>query len=144
MQIFARMPSGNIIRLRVQPTDAIVSVKKQIEDETGIDASSMWLIHPFEDLEDGETLSQWSIENEATLERNVWFQICVHTLSGNAITLGVAASDTIERVKRRLCSAVGIPLQHPRLVRGTQELEDHCTLGELNLMRASSLQLVVR
>uniref|UniRef100_A0A2R8ZV56 Ubiquitin-like domain-containing protein n=1 Tax=Pan paniscus TaxID=9597 RepID=A0A2R8ZV56_PANPA len=55
MQIFVKTLTGKTITLEVEPSDTIENVKAKIQDEEG------------KKLEDGRTLSDYSIQKESTL-----------------------------------------------------------------------------
>lgn len=71
-------------------------------------------------------------------------KIFVKTVKGTLITLKVAPSDTIEKVKQIIQHKEGIPSQQQRLFFAGKELQDGHTLSEYKVQRNSSLLLVPR
>ncbi len=55
------------LQLHVEPDDTIEYVKTLIADETGISPDAQRLIYKGKQLEDGRTLSDYDIQNNATL-----------------------------------------------------------------------------
>lgn len=67
MQIFVKTLSGKHITLEVEPTDKIEDVREQIEDKEGVATYLQRLIFAGKELDDGNTLQDYSIQKDSTI-----------------------------------------------------------------------------
>ena len=71
MQIFVKAPGGKLITLDVESTDRIEDVKEKISDKEGIDVKQICLSFAGEELEDGNTLQDYSIQKDTTIHMTI-------------------------------------------------------------------------
>jgi ubiquitin len=67
MQIFVKTLAGRQITLDVDPTDRIADVKDKIYDKEGIPSEQQRLIFAKKQLENDNTLQDYSVQNNSVL-----------------------------------------------------------------------------
>jgi ubiquitin-large subunit ribosomal protein L40e len=68
MKIFVKLLTGKTIRLRVESSDTIVSVKEKILDREGIPVHTQHMIFACKRLDDSQTLADNRILENSTIE----------------------------------------------------------------------------
>ena len=71
-------------------------------------------------------------------------QIFVKTLTNKSITVDVEPHTTVRQLKEEVFRKEGIPVEHQRLVFAVKQLEDERTLADYNIIRDSTVHLVLR
>ena len=141
------------ILLVVNLKDTVENVKGKIQDQEGIPPPNQQLfLYNASHLENGKTLSDYSIENESTLclstprliPRASPVPLYVKTLTGKTTKLEVELTDVIDDVKYMIFDKEGfLPVQQ-RLIYAGKQLEDSTTLSDYGVQPGGTLHLVLR
>jgi ubiquitin C len=143
MQVFVRTLTGKHIVLRVRPTDRIDDIKMSLAAREGIPAGHQWLLSAGRQLEDGNTLADYSIGNNATLQLNVRVgnslpQIAVKTEGNQTLSFLLQQTDRISDLKAAIYKCYGILPDRQQISSSRRPLNDDDSLHD-----CSSVRLVV-
>ena len=138
--------SGRALRLKVESTTTVESVKTTIEAEEGTPRHLQQLSTPSGmSLQDSRTLGYYNalISNRCTLVLHTFLrlQVFVSTLTGKTITLQVRGDDTVEHVKSLICEKEGIPADQQRILFVGKPLRDGMRLRDYSVQNESTLNL---
>lgn len=145
MQIYVNSMSGKRISIAVAPSDCIKTVKTIIQGITGDQADEQSLIFADTCLEDSRSLSDYKINNEATLQLVVPSGrglIFIKNHTGKTITLDFEPYETIKNFKNRILDMVGVPLKQQRLFCDQKLLKDEENFNYYNIRKESYIYLV--
>jgi ubiquitin C len=139
-------PEGRRITLDVEPTNRIEDVKMKIQEKQGTPPDAQRLILAGQQLEDGNTLEDYSIQSDSILHLVLrppsdTIQIFVKLLNGKRIPLDVEPTDRIEDVKAMIQYKEGIPPARQFLICAGRQLEDGRTLQDYAIRKHSMLHM---
>ncbi|KAM3207475.1 hypothetical protein ACQJBY_062617 [Aegilops geniculata] len=157
VQISVMTAAGKVLALDVRTTDTVGHVKKNIHRELGVSPARQRLVLDGKVLQDGRTLASYGVgaagkagSSSCRLHLAVrrwgpgWMEIFVQVPSGRTLSVMVERSDTVGSVMEKVREKEGVPLDRHRVVYAGKQLEDGRTLAEYNVMKESTLCVILR
>ena len=143
MQIFVKTLTGKTITLEVSPRDSIEKVKCRIQDREGISPEEQCLVFSGRTLEDGHTLSEYSIQKTNTLQLVQVGCVLVNDQKGKTVTtVTIHPMATVRSVKTQIQDKTGIPLHLQYLeFAGNQLEDDNAALAHFGITAGCTLHL---
>lgn len=145
IKINIKPPAKKAFTLDVKPTDSIEFVKSKIKEIEGVPPSQQILKYDGQILKDGNTLKDYKIQNDATIDlRNsltIGMPIFIKHTNGKTFILNVDPEDTISIVKSKIHEKEGILPEQQELKYAEEILEDYISLEGYEIQREATIDL---
>eukprot|EP00529_Nitzschia_sp_RCC80_P026285 CAMPEP_0113461430 /NCGR_PEP_ID=MMETSP0014_2-20120614/11539_1 /TAXON_ID=2857 /ORGANISM="Nitzschia sp." /LENGTH=350 /DNA_ID=CAMNT_0000353195 /DNA_START=14 /DNA_END=1067 /DNA_ORIENTATION=- /assembly_acc=CAM_ASM_000159 len=148
MQLFVKTLTGKTVSIEVEEGESIEDVKAKISEKEGIPAEQQRLIFGGQQLQEGKSLEDYDVGDDATLHLVLrlrgGMQLFVKTLTGKTVSIEVEEGESIEDVKAKISEKEGIPAEQQRLIFGGQQLQEGKSLEDYDVGDDATLHLVLR
>jgi len=148
MSLFVKTLTGKTVSIEVEEGESIEDVKAKISEKEGIPPEQQRLIFGGQQLQDGKTIDDYNVGDDATLHLVLRLRggmsLFVKTLTGKTVSIEVEEGESIEDVKAKISEKEGIPPEQQRLIFGGQQLQDGKTIDDYNVGDDATLHLVLR
>ena len=130
-----------LITIHVKPDELIDVVKQTIERCGGIPSDQQRLFFIDQELEEGRSLSDYSIHQGCLLMLEKHFKIYVEVRDGKSINFNVEQGEMIRNIMAKIRKNGSIPLEHYRLMFNGDHMQNECTLSDYNIRNVVKLYL---
>ncbi|CAF3679616.1 unnamed protein product [Rotaria socialis] len=140
------------ISINIGTANTIRHVKEKILHSMGIPLHQQLLVFAGVELEDGQTLSHYDINNTSTVHlirmyfglnnTNDISEATVNIEDGGTIKLQIEPFNTIREIKEKIQDHEGIPVEQQFLAIGGVEVDDDQTISYYNVGNDSSIHLI--
>ncbi|KAA6401791.1 MAG: putative Polyubiquitin [Streblomastix strix] len=148
IHIFVKILDGQTISLEIGKEFTISSVKNKIQDITQIPLKQQKLIFYGSELEDDQTLKDFDIQNEDTLQLSLDYSenipIRVRISKTEIITVQMKLQETIKHMKQKIFEQQRIPLEKQWIFFKDDILEDQRTLSSYNIYSVHEVRLAIQ
>lgn len=148
MQLFVKTLTGKTVSIEIEEGESIEDVKAKIAEKEGIPPEQQRIIFGGQQLQDGKTVDDYNIGDDATLHLVLrlrgGMQLFVKTLTGKTVSIEIEEGESIEDVKAKIAEKEGIPPEQQRIIFGGQQLQDGKTIDDYNIGDDATLHLVLR
>ena len=137
---------GKQIKVLVDPTDYLSDIKRQLEDESGIEAPNQILFMEGDELDDNNRTAQdYGIKAGSVLDLEPnSIQVSVETPDGRKHEVEVSLSDTTDDLKGKIAEQTGMPPKTQVLKFNDQELpSDGSTVKDMGIRDGSEIKVEV-
>ncbi|KAA6377357.1 MAG: putative Polyubiquitin, partial [Streblomastix strix] len=142
------LPKEKQISFVVEISDSVISVKKKIQEETGIQEKQQCLSFQEQELENEKQLSEYNVKFNDTLKLTVLpagvIQIFVKIPNGKTLPFEIDSDDTVDNLKLNIQEKTKIFSDKQRLVISGKQLEDGHTISEYDIKHGSTVDLELR
>ena len=147
--IFIFNESGEIINLKVNPSETINNIKTMIKNKYYISINQQHLFFDDNELCNEMKLSDYNIQENSNIQLLIGFQnshnnkikIYINNYIGELITLYVKPTDTIEKIKTMIKKREKIPINQQILTFNNIHLDNDFNLSYYNINKESILNL---
>lgn len=136
----------------VESSHSILSVKRAIQEQTGVQVHLQKLLFNGRHLEDNQaTLLSYGVQNWAKIilvpqadpeAEGGCSDVVIKTLSGKSIVVQAKLSNTVEEVCSKIEKKEGMASEQQQLIYGGKVLDRDMTLDRYNIQHGSSLHVV--
>jgi len=145
-EISVQMWTGETVPLDMEPSNAVLDVKRKVSEKKGVDASLLRILYKGEELPDEQTLESIQMKagtNYFVLAAKQKMQVNLLFISGNNMPLDMNTTDSIVDVKQRVQDKDGVPKDHVKLTFKDEELTDNLTLEDVRVKAGSNVVDIV-
>ena len=146
-QVFVKIPSGKIIKLKAEANDTIENIKVMVQHQERISPDYQELFFEGSELREGRTLGDYSIPEDGIIhlkyrENRRMYKVYAQIPNGKLIILDVMPTYSVVKCKSLISNKTKISSQKQTLIFNGKILEDANSLCDYNIQEGSLMHVI--
>jgi len=141
--ITVNIMGGKQVKIMVDPTDYITDLKRQLQDESGVEARNQALFMKGDELHDpNKKLDEFGIQSGSVIDLEPKIiNVTVKRRDGKKISVAVKPSDNAGDVKAKIETETGLKVDQQVLKSNGEEFPDNKTIKDMGMIEGDELEV---
>lgn len=146
MQIFIKTLTGKTITIDTDASTTIFELKMMIQDKEGVPPDEQRIIFAGKEVDNDTTIMDSNYQHDSIYHLLFRFpggmQIFIRTACGGLKILDTESSESIQKIKEKICDRERVHVTQQTLIFEGKELENRRTLKDYHIQKENTISLV--